>query len=117
VLAPATPPAHPPQHSRLPLPLSYPPPPRQVPLRHVPVIVYTLFSLHNICMEFNVPELPMTGAGQARFKALERSSDVLPESGRRRDREQSALRQALAEALAKHGMCRPPVAGLRRGEA
>lgn len=89
----------------------------EVPLRHVPVIVYTLFSLHNICMEFNVPELPMTGAGQARFKALERSSDVLPESGRRRDREQSALRQALAEALAKHGMCRPPVAGLRRGEA
>ena len=67
-------------------------------------------------MEFNVPELPMTGAGQKHFKALERSSDVHPESGRRRDREHSALRLSLAAALAECGMCRPPVAGVRRGE-
>ena len=71
-----------------------------------------------LCMEFNVPELPMTGAGrQKHFKALERSSDVLPESGRRRDLEQSALRLSLAAALAEYGMCRPPVAGVRRGAA
>ena len=43
--------------------------------------------------------------------------DVLPESGRRRDREQSALRLSLAAALAEWGMCRPPVVGVRRGEA
>ena len=103
-----TPPTPPPS----PRPLS-----RQVPLRHVPVVVYTVFALHNLCMEFNVPELPMTGAGQNHFKALERSSDVLPESGRRRDLEQSALRLSLAAALAEYGMCRPPVAGVRRGAA
>ena len=54
---------------------------------------------------------------QKHFKALERSSDVHPESGRRRDREHSALRLSLAAALAECGMCRPPVAGVRRGEA
>ena len=42
---------------------------------------------------------------------------MLPESGRRRDREQSALRLSLAAALAEWGMCRPPVVGVRRGEA
>ena len=56
----------------------------------------------------------MAGAGQKHFKALERSSDVHPESGRRRDREHSALRLSLAAALAECGMCRPPVAGVRR---
>ena len=88
-----------------------------MPLRHVELILYTIFCLHNVCMDYNVPVPPLDALGQDRFRALERCSDVLKEQGRRTDREQSVLRQQLADELAKYGMCRPPVEGVRRGAA
>ena len=83
----------------------------------MPLVIYTVLTLHNVCVDFNVPEPDMSSEYQARFRALKRSSDVLPEAGRRRDRESAALRQSLAAELAGCGMCRPPVAALRRGAA
>ena len=85
----------------------------QVPLRHVPLIIFTVFYLHNLAMDYNVPRVESV-SGSHRFSELIRSSDIIGEPGRRRDRECSALRDKLVALLEGRGMCRPQMPYVRR---
>ena len=74
----------------------------EVRLANVPLVILTIVHLHNICMEFAVPEVDNSALP---FAPLERDGEHQP--GRRRDREATALRSELVEAVRAAGLHRP----------
>ena len=93
--------------------LHSPPSRWQVPLRHVPLLIFTVLYLHNLAMDYNVPHVNSVFKNH-RFAELLRTSDIIGEQGRRRDRESSTLRKKLMATLEYYGMCRPAMSAVRR---
>lgn len=82
-----------------------------VRLPHATLIILTVIHLHNLAMQFNVPEPPPLPG--TTFRPLHRGHDVQP--GRRFDVEGgTVLRSGLISGLRSAGLVRPPVHGTRR---
>ena len=90
---------------------------RQVSLDHVPLVVFTILHLHNLCMDFAVPDVPLADLEASSFQPLRRTSDVQAQPGRRRDTEHAWRRDAVRDALQRGGFRRPQLAAgvTRRG--
>lgn len=81
----------------------------QVSLHHVPLVVFTIIHLHNICMEHAVPDVSLEEL-ESTFQPLRRTSDDEDQRGRRHDLERSWRRDKVRDALQLAGFRRPQLA-------
>lgn len=73
----------------------------EVRLAHVPLLLLTLVHLHNVCVDFHVPEPEVDDA----FVPM--AHDPTVGQGRRRDREASVLRSTAVARVREGGLHRP----------
>ena len=84
----------------------------EVSLKHVPLVLLTCVLLHNICMDYAVPDDDLEEITPAR--RLPRGSEGQTHQGRRFDMETSETRQSVIDALHARGLRRPAVDAPRR---
>lgn len=75
----------------------------EVNLDRVPLVLFTIFYLHNLCVEANVPDVPV---GRMAKGAFDYTSNTPPPGVRYRN---SELRDSVVARLAEGGFCRPPL--------